>query len=270
MSPECIRTNEFSTKSDAWSFGVLLWECLTGEIPYKGFDQPQVAYGIATNQYSLPIPSTCPEEFSQLMKDCWQINPEDRPTFSELYDQINTIIEEKYASNQLYNMETNEESYSSLQQDWRKEIQDIFEEFKEKEKEIHDREQAMFQLDLAQKHQRMQLEQWERELHDREMSVIERELSLLMLANNQERLHQQTPKIQKRSGRFMRALLQATLIRNGHYSSTAATEFISSPIDFRHIASICRNHNTHNHGYASSSPIPNSLSSTTCSSTNSH
>ena len=51
-----------------YSFGVLLWECLTGEIPYKGFDQMQVAFGIATNKYSLPIPSTCPEEFSQLMK----------------------------------------------------------------------------------------------------------------------------------------------------------------------------------------------------------
>jgi len=50
------------------SFGVLLWECLTGEIPYKGFDQMQVAFGIATNKYALPIPSTCPEEFSQLMK----------------------------------------------------------------------------------------------------------------------------------------------------------------------------------------------------------
>jgi serine/threonine protein kinase len=50
-----------------FSFGVLLWECLTGELPYKGFDQMQVAFGIATNKYSLPIPSTCPEEFSQLM-----------------------------------------------------------------------------------------------------------------------------------------------------------------------------------------------------------
>jgi serine/threonine protein kinase len=51
-----------------FSFGVLLWECLTGELPYQGFDQMQVAFGIATNKYSLPIPSTCPEEFAQLMK----------------------------------------------------------------------------------------------------------------------------------------------------------------------------------------------------------
>lgn len=50
------------------SFGVLLWECLTGELPYQGFDQMQVAFGIATSKYSLPIPSTCPEEFAQLMK----------------------------------------------------------------------------------------------------------------------------------------------------------------------------------------------------------
>ncbi|CAF4578989.1 unnamed protein product [Rotaria sp. Silwood2] len=133
MSPECIRNNEFSTKSDVWSFGVLLWECLTGEIPYKGFDQMQVAFGIATNRYSLPIPSTCPEEFSQLMKDCWQLAPQDRPTFSELCEQINKIIEINYTNNQLNNMEPNEETYSSLQQDWRKEIEDIFEELKTKE-----------------------------------------------------------------------------------------------------------------------------------------
>ena len=53
------------------SFGVVLWECLTGEIPYKGFNQMQVAFGIAMKNYSLPIPSTCPEEFGQLMKSAF-------------------------------------------------------------------------------------------------------------------------------------------------------------------------------------------------------
>jgi hypothetical protein len=65
--------------------------------------------------------------------DCWQILPQDRPTFSQLYDQINNIIETNYANNELNNMEPSEETYSSLQQDWRKEIQDIFAELKTKE-----------------------------------------------------------------------------------------------------------------------------------------
>lgn len=58
----------FGSELFFFSYGVLLWECLTGELPYQGFDQMQVAFGIATNKYSLPIPSTCPEEFAQLMK----------------------------------------------------------------------------------------------------------------------------------------------------------------------------------------------------------
>lgn len=49
------------------SYGVLLWELLTGEAPYKGIDGLAVAYGVAVNKLMLPIPSTCPEPFAQLM-----------------------------------------------------------------------------------------------------------------------------------------------------------------------------------------------------------
>lgn len=49
------------------SYGVLLWELLTGEAPYKGIDGLAVAYGVAVNKLTLPIPSTCPEPFAQLM-----------------------------------------------------------------------------------------------------------------------------------------------------------------------------------------------------------
>ncbi|CAF2122037.1 unnamed protein product [Rotaria magnacalcarata] len=238
MSPECIRSNEFSTKSDVWSFGVLLWECLTGEIPYKGFDQMQVAFGIATNKYSLPIPSTCPEEFSQLMKDCWQPLPLDRPTFTQLYEQINRIIDTNYAPNKINNMEPNEETYFSLQQDWRKEIQDIFEELKIKEQEIRDREQEMIRLTIEQNHKRMLLEKWEHELHEREMHISEREFRLLESNNIQDRLNQQTPKVQKRSGHFVRSLLHATFNGSATLSSTTASNLISGPTNFRHLARI--------------------------------
>lgn len=49
------------------SYGVLLWELLTGEAPYRGIDGLAVAYGVAVNKLTLPIPSTCPEPFAQLM-----------------------------------------------------------------------------------------------------------------------------------------------------------------------------------------------------------
>ncbi len=84
----------------------------------------------------------------------------------------------------------------------------------------------MLQLTIQQNHQRMQLEKWEHELHEREMHLIECELKLLMSNNNnQDRFHQQTPKVQKRSGNFMRSLLNT----NSNLSSTPATHLISSP-----------------------------------------
>lgn len=56
-----------SAPSFSSSYGVLLWELLTGEAPYKGIDGLAVAYGVAVNKLTLPIPSTCPEPFAQLM-----------------------------------------------------------------------------------------------------------------------------------------------------------------------------------------------------------
>lgn len=51
-----------------YSYGVLLWELLTGETPYKGIDALAVAYGVAVNKLTLPIPSTCPQPWSLLME----------------------------------------------------------------------------------------------------------------------------------------------------------------------------------------------------------
>lgn len=51
-----------------FSYGVLLWELLTGETPYKGIDILAVAYGVAMRKLTLPIPTTCPKSWSDLMK----------------------------------------------------------------------------------------------------------------------------------------------------------------------------------------------------------
>lgn len=62
----------FSRRLDSccscFSYGVLLWELLTGETPYKGIDTLAIAYGVAVNKLTLPIPSTCPEQWKELME----------------------------------------------------------------------------------------------------------------------------------------------------------------------------------------------------------
>lgn len=68
MAPEVIKNSTFSKASDVWSYGVVLWELLTGETPYKGIDTLAVAYGVAVNKLTLPIPSTCPQPWRELME----------------------------------------------------------------------------------------------------------------------------------------------------------------------------------------------------------
>lgn len=94
---------------------------------------------------------------------------------------------------------------------------------KNSKKEIRDREQAILQLSLEQNHQRVQLEQWEQQLHQREMHLVECELKLLMNTMNQERI-QQTPKIQKRSGHFVRSILNLN-----SNSQTTTSQIIGPP-----------------------------------------
>ena len=50
------------------SYGVVIWELLTGQVPYHGIEAMAIAYGTAMNKLTLPIPSTCPEAFADLMR----------------------------------------------------------------------------------------------------------------------------------------------------------------------------------------------------------
>ncbi|KAG9349265.1 hypothetical protein JZ751_027708 [Albula glossodonta] len=79
MAPEVIRNEPVSEKVDIWSFGVVLWELLTGEIPYKDVDSSAIIWGVGSNSLHLPVPSTCPDGFKILMKQTWN-----RPSFRQI------------------------------------------------------------------------------------------------------------------------------------------------------------------------------------------
>ncbi|XP_019712761.1 tyrosine-protein kinase CSK-like isoform X3 [Hippocampus comes] len=93
-SPEALKEKKFSTKSDVWSFGVLLWEIYSfGRMPYpkmqSKFVVPQLESG-----YRMPSPDGCPESLYITMKDCWHLNPESRPTFKLLKERLFVVKKE--------------------------------------------------------------------------------------------------------------------------------------------------------------------------------
>ncbi|KAM7393435.1 hypothetical protein PAMA_008200 [Pampus argenteus] len=81
-APECINYFKFSSKSDVWSFGVLMWEAYSfGQKPYKGMKGNDVMQMIESGQ-RMEAPVNCPTEMYDLMRACWTYKVEDRPKFS--------------------------------------------------------------------------------------------------------------------------------------------------------------------------------------------
>ncbi|XP_033896944.3 mitogen-activated protein kinase kinase kinase 9-like [Acipenser ruthenus] len=212
MAPEVIRSSTFSKGSDVWSYGVLLWELLTGEVPFRGIDGLAVAYGVAMNKLALPIPSTCPEPFARLMEDCWNADPHTRPSFTSILDQLTAIEESGF-------FEMPSESFHSLQDDWKLEVEEMFEQLRAKEKELHSWEEELSRAALQQKNQEEALRRREQELAEREIDILERELNIII-----HQLYQEKPRVESRKGKFRRSRLK---LRDGNNR-------ISLPSDFQH------------------------------------
>ncbi|PAA53343.1 hypothetical protein BOX15_Mlig015354g1 [Macrostomum lignano] len=91
-APECVKDHaKFSTKSDVWSFAVLLWEIYTfGRMPYPRIKTDQVLKHVL-NGYRMEMPERCPSDVYKLMRRCWELTPEQRPNFDEIVQQLKTI-----------------------------------------------------------------------------------------------------------------------------------------------------------------------------------
>lgn len=88
MSPEAIMYGKFSTDSDIWSYGVLLWETYSyGLQPYCGYSNQDVIEMVRNHQL-LPCPDDCPSWIYTLMLECWSEFPARRPRFKDIHTRL--------------------------------------------------------------------------------------------------------------------------------------------------------------------------------------
>ncbi|CAN2387672.1 Ephrin type-A receptor 6 [Pristimantis euphronides] len=91
-APEAIAYRKFSSASDAWSYGIVMWEVMSyGERPYWEMSNQDVILSIEEG-YRLPAPMGCPVSLHQLMLHCWQKERNHRPKFSDIVSFLDKLI----------------------------------------------------------------------------------------------------------------------------------------------------------------------------------
>ncbi|XP_012573381.1 uncharacterized protein [Cicer arietinum] len=93
MAPELLsgKSNMVSEKIDVYSFGIVMWELLTGDEPYADLHCASIIGGIVNNSLRPQIPTWCDPEWKSLMESCWASDPTERPSFSEISKKLRSM-----------------------------------------------------------------------------------------------------------------------------------------------------------------------------------
>jgi len=93
-APEAALYNKFTIKSDVWAFGILMTEVVTkGRLPYPGMSNAETLQQVERG-YRMPIPTGCPEPLYQICLQCWNKQPDNRPTF----EYLSSTLEDYFVS----------------------------------------------------------------------------------------------------------------------------------------------------------------------------
>ncbi|KAK5859811.1 hypothetical protein PBY51_021335 [Eleginops maclovinus] len=169
MAPEVIQSLPVSETCDTYSYGVVLWEMLTREVPFKGFEGLQVAWLVVEKQERLTIPTSCPASFAELMRKCWQADPKERPQFKQVLVTLETMANDSRLPEQC-------NSFLHNKDQWRCEIEATLERLRKLERELYSKEK-----ELEERERRLKL--WEERLMERS-NMSPSPTSLLMERSN--------------------------------------------------------------------------------------
>ncbi|KAH0794427.1 TKL family protein kinase [Histomonas meleagridis] len=84
MAPEVLNSQRYDEKSDVYSYGIVLWEMLTGDVPYRGLRDIQVAMTVINQNNRPKIPKNCPHNLAKFIRICWHTDPDKRPDFKTI------------------------------------------------------------------------------------------------------------------------------------------------------------------------------------------
>ncbi|XP_072928022.1 mitogen-activated protein kinase kinase kinase 12, partial [Hemitrygon akajei] len=195
MAPEVIRNEPVSEKVDIWSFGVVLWELLTGEIPYKDVDSSAIIWGVGSNSLHLPVPTGCPDGFKLLLTQCWNGKPRNRPSFRQILLHLDIASADVLG--------TPQETYFQSQAEWRQEVKQHFEKIKTEGTCLHRldeelvrrrREELRHALDIREHYER-KLERANNLYMELNAVMLQLELKERELLRREEALDQTHPKV---------------------------------------------------------------------------
>jgi len=88
MAPESLLNRMFNEKTDVWAFGCLIYEIITCKMPYPNMEQIEVARLVTAGELKPKTGKKSAPVLSKLMNDCTEFDPEKRPTFKQIYDEL--------------------------------------------------------------------------------------------------------------------------------------------------------------------------------------
>ncbi|KAI3726958.1 hypothetical protein L1987_66765 [Smallanthus sonchifolius] len=91
MAPEVLNGNPYNRKCDVYSFGICLWEIYCCDMPYPDLSFSEVTSAVVRQNLRPEIPRCCPSSIANVMKQCWDANPDKRPEMDEVVTMLEGI-----------------------------------------------------------------------------------------------------------------------------------------------------------------------------------